>query len=193
MELALKTIGILASLLALYKVIIELLAIRSSKRRDEYDVSKNFISDLENPAVHRLTLEKGFLALTGKIYPIEEIRLLLSSNDPSFSINERSDAKGFVVFCQDKNNYSWKGLYSRAFVRKNATKWYYSWYAISAFLGITPIYVKGMSALGELPILAFSGSLILISIMCLSSAENYKKAERFMSKFGETPNQQGVA
>lgn len=105
MELAVKIVGILVSLFALYKIIIEVVVSRSSKRRDEYDFSKQFISDLDNEDIHRLTLEKGFLALTGKIYTVEEIRLLLNSRDPSLSINERSDAAGFVKFCPDKNKY----------------------------------------------------------------------------------------
>jgi len=185
MELAVKIVGILVSLFALYKIIIEVVVSRSSKRRDEYDFSKQFISDLDNEDIHRLTLEKGFLALTGKIYTVEEIRLLLNSRDPSLSINERSDAAGFVKFCPDKNKYWWKGRFNSKFSQEHAAKWYYFWYMVTAFLGLIPVYIKGLSALGQLPIFAFSGSLLLIAIMCLFAAENYKAAKRFMAKFGE--------
>lgn len=185
MELAVQVVGILASLFALYKIIIEVIVSRSSKRRHEYDFSKQFISDLDDENIHRLTLEKGFLALTGKIYKVEEIRLLLNSGDPSLSINERSDAAGFVEFCPDQNKYRWKGRFNSKFAQKHAAKWYYFWYMVTAFLGLIPVYIKGISALGELPIFAFSGSLLLIAIMCLFAAENYNAAKRFMAKFGE--------
>tara|TARA_B100002003_G_scaffold35826_1_gene31215 strand:+ start:5599 stop:6162 length:564 start_codon:yes stop_codon:yes gene_type:complete len=184
MELAVKIVGILVSLFALYKIIIEVVVSRSSKRRDEYEFSKQFISDLDNESIHRLTLEKGFLALTGKIYPVEEIKLLLSSKDPSSSINERSDAAGFVDFRPDENHYRWKGRFKSRFAQKHGVKWYYFWYFITAFFGLIPVYIKGISALGELPMIAFSGSLLLIAIMCLVAAENFKAAKKLMGKFG---------
>ena len=184
MELAVKIVGILASLFALYKVIIEVVVFRSSKRRDEYEFSKKFISDLDNENVHRLTLEKGFLALTGKIYPVEEMKLLLSSTDPSSSINERSDAGGFVEYKPYENHYEWKGRLKSRLAQKHREKWYFVWYFITAFLGLIPVYLKGISALGELPLVVFSGSLLLIAIMCLVAAENFKTAKKFMEKFG---------
>lgn len=184
MELTLKIVGILVSLFALYKIIIEVVVSRSSKRRDEYEFSKQFISDLDNESIHRLTLEKGFLALTGKIYPVEEIKLLLSSKNPSSSINERSAAADFVEFKPDENHYRWKGRLKSNFVKKHGVKWYTFWYFITASLGFIPVYTRGISALGELSMVAFSGSLLLIAIMCLVSAENFKAAKKFMAKFG---------
>lgn len=184
MENAVTIVGILASLLALYKIIVEVMVSKSNKRRDEYEFSKQFLSDLKEPEVHRLTLEKGFLALTGRIYRVEEIRLLLSSEDPSLSINERADASSFINFFPDSNGYNWKGIYRRDFSRKYAIKWYYFWYVATALIGLIPIYTKGSAALAEIPMVAFSGSLLTIAVMCLFSAEKYKSAQKIMSKFG---------
>jgi len=184
MEKVVTIVGILAGLLALYKIIVEVMVSRSGKRRDEYEFSKQFLSDLEKTDVHRLTLEKGFLALTGKIYRVEEIRLILSSEDPSLSINERSDAAGFISFSPEGNGYRWKKPYHRTFARKHATKWYYIWYTVTAFVGLIPVYINGTAALGDISMVAFSASLLTIAIMCLFSAEKYKSAQKFMSKFG---------
>jgi len=183
MEKVVTIVGVLAGLLALYKIIVEVMVSRSGKRRDEYGFSKQFLSDLEKTDVHRLTLEKGFLALTGKIYRVEEIRLILSSEDPSLSINERSDAAGFIRFSPEDNGYCWKKPYHRTFARKHATKWYYFWYTVTALVGLTPVYIKGSAVLDEISMVAFSVSLLTIAIMCLFSAEKYKSAQKFMSKF----------
>ncbi|MBW3227744.1 hypothetical protein [Marinobacter adhaerens] len=185
MEEVAQVVGIVATVVALYKVFMEVVVFRSSKRRDEYQFSKQFVADLSKTDIHRLTLEKGFLALTGKIYPVEEIQVILSGNEPSLSINERSDAAGFIKFDRKEKRYRWKGRYEKPIVRTCAVAWYYIWYVILAMVGIVPVFMKGIaSSLDEVPIVAFSGSLILVAIMCLISAEKYKSARRFMEKFG---------
>lgn len=184
MELAVTVVGILGGLFALYKVITEVTVFRSGKRREEYEFSKRLISDLDNENVYRLTLEKGFLALTGKVYPVEEIRLLLTGKDPSLSIKDRASAASYVRFNPEANSYSWKGVFRRTFIRKHALKWYFFWYAVTASLALTPIYIKGFSALSDWAIVMFSGSLFLLAVMCLFSAENFKSATRLMAKFG---------
>ena len=106
MEEVAQVVGIVATVVALYKVFMEVVVFRSSKRRDEYQFSKQFVADLSKTDIHRLTLEKGFLALTGKIYPVEEIQVILSGNEPSLSINERSDAAGFIKFDRKEKRLS---------------------------------------------------------------------------------------
>ena len=98
MEETIKIVAIFASIFAIYKVVIDVVLARSSRRRDEYAFTKEFISDLEGDAEHRYTLEKGFFALTGKLYSIEEIKLLLAQTTPSNSIKLRGNSGGFICF-----------------------------------------------------------------------------------------------
>ena len=48
MEDAIKVAGLLASIFAFYKIITDVISVKFSRRRDEYDFSKRFITDLEN-------------------------------------------------------------------------------------------------------------------------------------------------
>lgn len=187
MEELVQIVGVIATVVALYKIFMEIVVFRSSKRRDEYQFSKQFVSDLNKADIHRLTLEKGFLALTGKIYPVEEIQIILDGKEPTRSINQRSDAASFITFEPNEKKYRWKGRYKKAIVRKYAVSWYYTWYVILAMVGLVPVFMEGIaSALNEVPIMAFSSSLVLVAIMCLISAEKYKSAQRFMEKFGSS-------
>lgn len=185
MEFTLKTVGILSGLFALYKIIVEVIVFRSSKRRDEYEFSKQFINDLNNESIHRLTLEKGFLALTGKTYPVEEIKLLLGSREPSSLIKERSDAARFVDFIADENRYRWKGRFKHHYVQKYGVIWYYFCYVVAASLGFISIYTKDSSVLSGFPMIFLSGPLILSAGTCVVAAENFKTARKFMDKLPE--------
>ncbi len=182
MEEVLKIVGALASLFAIYKLVVDVVLARSTRRRDEYSFTKDYISDLEGDSEHLYVLEKGFFALTGKIYSVPEVKLLLSQSSPSFSINLRSDCGGFIQFNDASFNYEWKGRYARKFVRKYAGKWFLFCYMLTASLAILPVYVKGVASLGDLQIASFSVSLFIIAISSLVQQSNLNNTKIFMEE-----------
>lgn len=180
MEEALKIVGALASLFAVYKIVVDVVLARSTRRRDEYKFTKEYITDLRKGEEHLYTLEKGFFALTGKMYSIPEVNVLLSQRSPSISLNLRGDSGSFVLFDEESNKYIWKGKYSKKFIRKYAGKWFFSWYVITASLAILPVYTKGTSVLASFPVTAFSASLFVVAVSCLIQQSNLSNAKKFM-------------
>ncbi|MBL0568643.1 hypothetical protein JD505_05020 [Aeromonas hydrophila] len=181
MEDILKVIGALASLFAIYKVVVDVVLARSSRRRDEYKFTKEYISDLQGGSEHLYVLEKGFFALTGKIYPISEINVLLSQKSPSVSLSLRSDSGSFVQFDDESQKYIWKGKYKNKYIRKYAGKLFFFLYLITASLAIGPIYLKGIYIFSSFSITAFSLSLFIVAISCLVQNVNLDSSKRFMN------------
>ncbi|HCS27798.1 MAG TPA: hypothetical protein DIW43_10105 [Spongiibacteraceae bacterium] len=182
MEEAIKIVGIIASLIAIYKIAVELMLARSTRRRDEYSFTKQFISDISDSSdQHPYILEKGFLALTGKIYSVDELRILLRQKSPSVAISQRSSATGFVVFDEASRQYSWKGKYGRPFIRKHAGKWFFACYMVTAILALLPVYLIGLELLASIPTVAYSVSLLVVAISCLSQQSDLETAISFMS------------
>ncbi len=180
MEDILKVVGILASIFAIYKIVIDVVLARSSRRRDEYAFTKQYISDVQSDTEHLYTLEKGFYALTGKMYSIEEIKLLLFQLTPSFSISLRGVSGGFITFNVEAVKYNWKGRYANTFIQKYASNWFFAWYMVTASLALLPVYLKGISFLGQLPVAAFTLSLLVVAISCLVQQSNFNTAKLFM-------------
>lgn len=132
----------LATIFAVYKIIADVLLARSVKHRDEYEFTKDFLSDLENDKSHRYVLEKGFRALTGDIYRVEEIRHLLSLDEPSRAIFLRASTKNTIHFNPTEMIYEWKNLYSCKCFRWLAKKLYLVFYGISAFIAMSPLIIS---------------------------------------------------
>lgn len=183
MEETLKIVGALASLFAVYKIVVDVVLARSTRRRDEYKFTKEYISDLSDGTEHPYTLEKGFFALTGKIYSIPEVKNLLSQPSPSISLSLRADSGVFVQFDEESNKYIWKGKYAKNYIRRYAGNWFFSWYVITASLAILPVYTKGISVFSSLPVTAFSLSLFVVAVSCLIQQSNLSNAKKFMEIF----------
>lgn len=180
MEDAIKIVGIFASLFALYKIVTDVFLAKSSKHREEYPFSKEFLKDLKNDDIHNFILEKGFLALTGKSYSIPEVKFLLSLSSPSEAIKLRSSVDKFIEFNKPKALYSWKGAYKKAFIRRFAPLWFMSVYVVIAFFALAPTYIKGIDIFNEFSLVAFSVSFGVVAIASLISHENFKDAKNFM-------------
>lgn len=180
MEEALKFIGALASLFAVYKIVVDVVLARSTRRRDEYKFTKDYMSDLHDGKEHRYTLEKGFFALTGKTYSIPEINYLLSHPSPSISLNLRANSGGFVQFNESFNKYVWKGKYENNYVRKYAGKLFFTLYIITGSLALLPVYINGISIFSKLPATAFSSSLFVVAVSCLIKQSNFNASKKFM-------------
>ena len=105
MEDILKVVGALASVLAVYKVFVDVILAKSSKRREEYQFVKDYLDDLEDKDSHPFLLEKGFFALTGDNHTVDEIKYLLSFNNPGKAIKLRSSSGKFIGFDPDDRKY----------------------------------------------------------------------------------------
>ncbi len=124
MELALKIIGVIASLFALYKLVIDVILAKSSKHREDYEFAKRFIEALNNKESHQFVVERGFLALTGKSFSVQEIKHLLSFNNPSEIIKLRASSSDFIKLNDDPPKYVWKGIYTNKTVNMFAPYFY---------------------------------------------------------------------
>lgn len=180
MEEILKFLGIFVSIFAIYKVVVDVVLAHSSRRRDEYAFAKQYVSDVYSSGEHRYTLEKGFFALTGKLYSIEEIKLLLSQSTPSFLISQRGKAGSFIIFSEEVYRYNWTKKYSNVFVQKHASSFFLFCYIVTASLALMPIYIQGISMLANLPIFTFTLSLFVVAIFSLVQHSNFDIAMRFM-------------
>lgn len=171
-----------SGVLTLYKRAFETLVLHTGAKQEKYQLAKQVMVDLESNA-HPVIIEKGFQALTGKIYSVEEIHTLLACNEPSSAIRDRAGAAGFIEFDRERCTYDWRGKYKKAFVRKYLKLWYYVWYLIFGFASFAPFYLSDITALGKLPVLTLFALLIGLAIMCLLVAGNYLSAQKFMANF----------
>lgn len=180
MEEVIKLFGAVASLVAIYKVVVDVVLARSTRRRDEYKFTKKYVSSLFDSKEHLYTLEKGFLALTGKTYSVAEIKILLAQSSPSISINLRSDSGSFIQFDQELNEYVWKEKYAKEGARARVGNWFLFWYVVTASLAFFPFYFKSILALSGAPVTIFSLSFLVIAISCLIQHFNVSSAKTFM-------------
>lgn len=192
MEEVLKILGAFASLFAIYKLVIDVVLARSNRRRDEYSFTKSFLSDLDAGNEHLYVLEKGFFALTGKVYSIPEIKVLLSQPSPSIAIDLRGDCGGFITFRQDNKTYAWKSKWINDFTKKYMSAALFILYMITASLAMIPIYIQGVSLYENFSVLIYSASLIVAAISCLIQQANFNNAKKFMATI-EQDNPQQIA
>jgi hypothetical protein len=182
MEEILKLIGAIASLFALYKIIVDVVLARSSKHREEYQFSKEYLKDLNDENIHFFVLEKGFLALTGGNYSVPEIKHLLSYANPSKAISYRSSSENFVEFDGDNSSYMWKGKYKKGIIRRIAPAWFMGCYIATASLAISPVYLKSVEVIKNVPVVVFCVSLGIVAVACLISFEDFKMAKKLMDE-----------
>jgi len=181
MEDITKIIGICVSMFAIYKIVVDVVLSSSTRRRDEYVFTKQYISDFNSNREHIYTLEKGFFALTGKLYSIEEIKLLLSQPKPSYLISQRKSINNFVIFNEQTMQYDWTKRYSKDIVQKHASKWFLICYILTASLALFPIfYTKETSLLTNIPNFLYILSLLVIAISSLVQHSNFDFATQFM-------------
>jgi hypothetical protein len=176
MEYFVKIIGTLASLFAAYKITVDVILAKSSKHREEYEFTKNYLLDLNNNEIHPYILEKGFLALSGKYYPVPEIQYLLSMPSPSKAISLRASSGKCLAFDEKRREYQWVGIYRFSIFRKTANIIYVSLYIAFALLAMIPIIFSGIEFKATLPIATYSISFGVVAIASLIYGEDFKAA-----------------
>src|SRR5690554_2292521 len=111
MDNFLTIIVAIAGIFGIFKIVNEITLSRTSKHRDDYEFTKNYLDDLNNPNTHRFIIEKGFRALTNNNYSVEEIKYLLSQDEPMELIYLRASSKKILYFDTKKQQYKWIGIY----------------------------------------------------------------------------------
>ncbi len=180
MEDLAKLIAAFAGIFALYKVIVDVILAKSTKRRAEYDFTKQFIKDLNDHSVHTYIKEKGFLALSGKLYTVEEIKKLLLFTSPSKAIEALSFAGSFIELDQETNEFDWNGIYRNFKVRRITKYLFLILYVLFCFFGVLPIIINGFSIFSNLTSSILIAASIIIAITCLAKHEHMKEALKFM-------------
>lgn len=180
MEDFFKFVSALGGLFLIYKIIIDVILARSSKRRDEYTFSKEFISDLENETEHNYTLEKGFHALSGENYSVPEIKLLLAQQSPTILIDRRAGSGDFLLFDTSNGIYKWRGVYKCLYLRSIAYYGFNILYFILSFTGIAQLL--GLNLVKISGVVSLVGSVLLIGIAVYFVIKGAKldNAKRFM-------------
>lgn len=180
MESTLKIIGGIASLFVSYKLVVDVILAKSSKHREDYEFAKKFIDALSNNELHQFVVERGFLALTGKSYSVQEIKHLLSFDNPSKAIKLRASSENFIELHMGISEYVWKGKYTYRVVRMVSTYLYLVGYVIAAVLVMLPFYLKGAETFNSFVLVVFSLSLGCVAIFCLVQHEDFRCARKLM-------------
>lgn len=182
MEEVLKVAGAIASVFAIYKILVDVILAKSSKRREEYQFVKDYLDDLEDEESHPFLLEKGFFALTGDNYSIDEIKYLLSFSNPGKVIKLRSSSGKFVEFNCEKQRYNWNGYCEKDLIRKISSTSYMGGYIVLAFIALSPMYLKVLGGWQNYMNIIISISLGMIAIASLLRHEDFKYSTKLMSE-----------
>ena len=159
-----KIAGVFLSIFTLYKVFIDVVLARSSKRRDEYNFTKKYLEDLSDSSTHPYILEKGFLALTGNNLPVNEIKHLIDLENPTQAIARRASVDFFVKFNKELNNYEWRKKYRTSFYQNYGSTIFLTGYVLSCSTVLFPVFIKGIEIINSLSILCIFTSLIIIAL-----------------------------
>jgi hypothetical protein len=166
-ELVSKIVAVAASVVALYKVVVEFLRSKKPQLREDFKFTKDFLAEL-TPDTHPYIVEKGYHAITGDgKLGASEIRYLLSLPSPSLALRRYSSARELLVFsaseAESKKAIDFNPKYSSQSKRKWLKRWYVTLYAVFAALAFLPI----VFALDILKTNGLSG-LFLIAVALLA-------------------------
>ena len=118
MEVTIKIIVAIGGLFGVFKVYSDFFNARSARRRENYKLTKEFMVDLEDEKQPQFLIQNGFLALTGHLISIFEIKYLLGLNNPLSVIDLKPSNERFTYFDKKQNKYCWKDRYSSSHFQK---------------------------------------------------------------------------
>lgn len=139
LEFGLKFVGICASIAAIYKLINELIYNKRSKLREEYEFLKQYIRDINEKEQSKLVIEKGYLAISGKLLTSDEILYLLKFVFPSLAFSSIHYALKHLEFNKHENKYIYRYKYRNKTKRKIIEYWYFLTYFLFFFIAFSPI------------------------------------------------------
>ena len=154
MEELFKIVLALAGFFGIFKIIHETTFTKIRKHRDDYEFAKNYLEDLNSTNTHQYVLEKGFRGLTGDLYSINEIKILLSCCKPTIAIQRRASCEKLIKFDEIGKSYKWHGHWANEKDRNRIYKSLIPLYFILAIIPAYPLTLKLLSSktLYELPL-----------------------------------------
>ncbi len=180
MDITIKIIGAVGGIFALYKILIEIFLAKSSRRREEYDFSKKYLKDLYDDKVHIYVKEKGFLALTGQMRSVLEIKHLLEKRSPHEAIEQLAlCGKEIFSFDSKLGKYCWSEKLNSKVTRKRKKWGYLALYVIFALLCFDQFFTHGIKFQSVITQVIYSISFLIIAIASLIKHENLKESEKF--------------
>jgi len=139
-----KLIGIIASIIALRKGVLDNSIGKRSQHKEEYELSKKFIAELftddqtENKKEpHPFIIEKGYQAISGERLSHKEIKALLRFPCPSLALRAFYRAGDLIELNKD-DVFEYKKKYQSKKSRKRYKIWYYCAYFFYAIIAIFP-------------------------------------------------------
>ncbi|THK42192.1 hypothetical protein E8Q33_05280 [Methylophaga sp. SB9B] len=175
----------ITGIFGIFKIVNEITLTRSSKHRDDYAFTKNYLDDLNNPKTHGFVIQKGFRALTNNIYPVEEIKILLSHDDSMETIYLRSASKKTLHFNKKKQQYEWVGIYKKEWFRKIASKLLILAYAITSFSALMPFLLKNESNPLDTKGIILSISLGMFAVLAVIKQTDFVDSLKFMNMMNQ--------
>lgn len=177
LEFGLKLVGICAAIAAIYKLINELIYNRKSKLREEYGFIKQYLKDISENEQSKLVVEKGYLAISGKLLTSEEVLFLLKFMFPSFAFSRIHYALKHIEFDANQNKYKYRENYKNESKRKTIEWWYFLTYFFFLFIAFSPIlfgsFIK--KKLNFLSIVIFILFIVSFATLAILQLIEYKK------------------
>lgn len=185
MDNFLTIIVAIAGIFGIFKIVNEITLSRTSKHREDYEFTKNYLNDLNNPNTHRFIIEKGFRALTNNNYSVEEIKYLLSQAEPMELIYLRASSKKTLYFDTKIQQYEWIGIYKNKFYRKIASILFIIVYFITSFSALMPFLFKNDNNPIDTKDIIVSISLALFAVLAMIKQSDFVESRTFMNMINE--------
>ncbi len=183
-DLIAKYLGFVAATFGIYKALVEVLAGNFSRRKEQYQFSKEYIAEFKKGEMHSFASGHGMYALIQRPMRDAEIRFLLSTDFPFKAIYLRKEVDDLVRFESSENRYSFAGTLKNKFWRKFAKYWYYFAYFVTALLAFFPLLYKAEVVVSNSSIAIICALMAVIAVSCLMRAYKIQRAQEFMTDFG---------
>lgn len=194
-EFAVKAITAVGAPFATYKVFMEVLAARRSRRVDDFRVTKDLV-ELINGNAHALLIEKAYGALTGdQSLSAEQVKHLLSLPSPGRAIAEFTASREFLEISEatatSTTCVSFRKKYASSQSRKFYEYWHGFWYFAQSIgcLAIlsTPTSVFGKNEQQSIAIAStLFVSLVILALFSVNTRSTLIRAQRFMNSIQPT-------
>lgn len=177
LEFGLKFVGIWAAIAAIYKLINELIYNRKSKLREEYEFIKQYLKDISENEQNKFVIEKGYLAISGKLLTSCEILFLLKFMFPSLAFSSIHHALKHIEFYQEENKYKYRDKYKNKTKRKIIEWWYFLTYFLFFFIAFSPVLFGSFVniELNFLSVVIFILFIVSFATLAVLQIVEYKK------------------
>lgn len=185
LDLTAKYLGFIAATFGIYKALIEVLAGNFSRRKEQFQFAKEFISEYKKGDMHGFVSGHGIYVLIQRSMTDAEIRFLLNTHSPFKGLYLRKDVYDFVKFDSSKNRYIFTESLNNKLWRKVAKYFYYFGYFSTAMVAFFPLLYKAEIVISNSSIAIICSLMAVIAISCLLKAYKIQRAQEFMEEFGE--------